>query len=92
MPNPLSVSPDGLNAAWAVLNENAGQLGTARMGSPAGNKASSAGAAAVTSAIAAFNLSYARRLTDHGQSARTAAGNYATVDNDGAADIGSVSM
>lgn len=92
MPDPLSVSPDGLNAASAALNENADNLGTAAIPSPTGGKASSAGAAAVAAAIAAFSQAYAGRLTDHGQSAGTAAGSYTTIDGDAAADIGSVSM
>jgi hypothetical protein len=81
-----------LNAASAALNENAGDLRTAAIPSPTGGKASSAGAAAVSVAIAAFSQAYAGRLTDHGRSAGTAAGSYATIDDDEAADIGGVSV
>jgi hypothetical protein len=53
---------------------------------------SSLGAAAVCAAIAAFGQVYAARLADHGQSAEAAAVSYTAVDDDGASDIGSVSV
>jgi hypothetical protein len=50
------------------------------------------GAASVSAAIAAFSQAYAGRLADRGQSAVAAADHYTAVDDDGAADIGSVSV
>lgn len=92
VPDPLSVSPDGLNSASAALSENAGQLGAVTISSPTGNKASSAGAAAVAVAITTFSRAYADHLTDRARSAGAAAGSYATIDGHEAANIGSVSV
>ena len=92
MPARLSASPDGLSAASAALNEHAGRLAVADGAVPTGGKASSVGAASVSAAIAAFSQAYAGRLADRGQSAVAAADHYTAVDDDGAADIGSVSV
>ena len=87
------MSPDGLHASSVALHEHANQL-IAAVGTPSsiGGKMSSLGAAAVCAAIAAFGQVYAGRLADHGQSAEAAAVSYSAVDDDGASDIGSVSV
>lgn len=92
MPDPLSVSADGLRLASAALAEDASQLTVDSASAPAGTKPSSVGAASFSASIAAFSRAYAALLADHGQSTALAAGSYTTVDDDGAADIGTVSV
>jgi hypothetical protein len=46
----------------------------------------------VSAAITAFGVAYAGRLTGRGRSAEVAAASYTTVDDDGATDIGAVSV
>jgi hypothetical protein len=91
--DPLAVSPDGLHAASTALNEHANLLAAAvGSSSSPGGKASSLGAAAVSTVVAAFSQAYAVRMVDRGQSADVAASSYMADDDDGAADIGSVSV
>lgn len=93
MPDPLAVSPEGLHAASATLNEHANQVSAAAgTASSTGRKASSFGASDVSAAVAAFSQAYAARMADRGQSTEAAAASYTAVDDDGAADIGSVSV
>jgi hypothetical protein len=92
VPDRLAVTPDGLHAASAALNEHASQLIAADGAVSAGSRASSVGAATASAAIAAFSAAYAARMTDHGQSAGVAAASYTSVDDDEATDIGSVSV
>jgi hypothetical protein len=92
VPDRLFVSPDGLLAASATLNEHASQLVPADGAARTGGKASSAGAASVSAAITAFSAAYGGRLTNRGQSAEVAAASYTAVDDDGATEIGAVSV
>lgn len=92
MPDQLRMSPDGLVAASATLREHAGELVPSDQAVPAGDKASSVGAARVTAAIAAFNAAYAGRLADHALSSEVAAASYTNVDDEGATDIRSASV
>jgi hypothetical protein len=81
-----------LHAASAALNEHAAQLASANDAVAASSKPSTVGAASVWASVAEFSAAYAGRLADRGQSAGSAAGSYTTADDDGAADIGSVSV
>jgi hypothetical protein len=77
----------------AALGEHASELAAAACApSSTSGKASGGGAAAVSTAIAAFSQAYAARMADRGQSAGIAAASYTAVDDDGAADIGNVSV
>jgi hypothetical protein len=93
MPDRLSVSPDGLHAASAALNDQASQLITGANGVvPVGTKPSSSGAASFAASIEAFSRAYAGRLAGRGQSAGVAASRYNTTDDGGAANISAVSV
>ena len=92
MPDRLSVTPDGLHAASATLNEHANQIIAVNDVAPSGRKPSSVGAASVSAAIATFSSAYAARVASVGRSAEAAAGSYTSVDDGAATDIDGVSL
>lgn len=90
MPDPLRVTPNGLLAASASLNELATQLSGGDADVPAGGGVLGVGGAAtgVVTAAAAFDTAYGGQLGNHSQALRVAAGVYITTDHDAAGDIG----
>jgi hypothetical protein len=87
MPDPLSVSPRGLQNGAAVLDQLAAKLASGTAPAVTGEEECSAAAGGVSAAVAAFAKALGDRVGGRGQQLGVAAGLYTTTDDDAAGGI-----